>query len=459
MYQGAVLTRAFCTATATGWSPINGLGLHTLQLQILRQGLARLKVGGRLVYSTCSLNPHENEAVVAAALTTAAADGGGGVELVDCGKELPGLRRLPGQRTWRVLLPNGAAGEPSAKSEAGATGGGEQQWYSSYAEVPGSLASSLSLPPTVFPPPPDVAATLGLEKVWRLLPHHQDTGGFFVCVFRRTAAPASGGSGGIRRPIGLAKPSRKLRKKAKKQAAAETGAVVGGTGWSPLGVVEAAAVRSAVEFLALDGTAAGRAVFAGGNDGQLLRRGERVHLLTDAAAALATDRAGLQLVSAGSAVLEPGVGSRSSLADGEEEHAGGGYVVPQAALALAMRWMGADGSGRVVTLSARGARALLQAKRSGTHGGRLRCAVDDDDEDEEQGAEGVDAAAVCAMPAGGCIALFAAEGEEGDPGGTVALSCWKSDPCWLQVSNGSDKAALAAAAAQMDLLDPPTQAE
>ena len=160
-----------------------------------------------MVYSTCSLNPHENEAVVAAALTTAAADGGGGVELVDCGTELPGLRRLPGQRSRRVLLPTAGP----AKKKAGAAAAGEQQWYSSYADVPRSLASSLSLPPTVFPPPAEVAATLGLEKAWRLLPHHQDTGGFFVCVLRRTApAPANGGGGGsIPRPIGLARPSRK----------------------------------------------------------------------------------------------------------------------------------------------------------------------------------------------------------------------------------------------------------
>ena len=45
-----------------------GHGLHSLQLEILIKGLSLLKKGGRLVYSTCSFNPIENEAVVAAAL-------------------------------------------------------------------------------------------------------------------------------------------------------------------------------------------------------------------------------------------------------------------------------------------------------------------------------------------------------------------------------------------------------
>ena len=233
--------------------------------------------------------------------------------------------------------------------------------------------------------------------------------------------------------------------------------------------------RCAAEFLTLDGTAAGRAVFMGGHEKQFFRRGERVHLLTAAAASLVSNT-GMQLVSAGSAVLEPGVGSKSTLVE-EEEHAGAGYVVPQAALTLALRWVGTRGSDRVVKLSPGSMRELLQAKRSGTHGGRLRCAVDDDEEQLRlhQGmpeAEGIGEGAmeaVFAMPAGGCIALLVAEEEEesSDAGGTaedlrsgtVALSCWKSDPCWLQISNGSDKAALAAVAAQLNMLDPPTQAE
>lgn len=41
-----------------------GHSLHPLQLEILLRGLKLTKQYGRLVYSTCSFNPIENEAVV-----------------------------------------------------------------------------------------------------------------------------------------------------------------------------------------------------------------------------------------------------------------------------------------------------------------------------------------------------------------------------------------------------------
>ena len=40
-------------------------GLHALQVRITLHSATLLKVGGRLVYSTCSFNPVEDEAVVA----------------------------------------------------------------------------------------------------------------------------------------------------------------------------------------------------------------------------------------------------------------------------------------------------------------------------------------------------------------------------------------------------------
>ena len=45
------------------WDVRHGLGLHALQLAILSRGIELLGYGGRLVYSTCSLNPIEDEAV------------------------------------------------------------------------------------------------------------------------------------------------------------------------------------------------------------------------------------------------------------------------------------------------------------------------------------------------------------------------------------------------------------
>ena len=53
------------------WTVGAALANHPVQLSILRRALRLLAPGGKLVYSTCSLNPIEDEAVVAAALLTA----------------------------------------------------------------------------------------------------------------------------------------------------------------------------------------------------------------------------------------------------------------------------------------------------------------------------------------------------------------------------------------------------
>ncbi|CAN0114639.1 unnamed protein product, partial [Ectocarpus sp. 12 AP-2014] len=81
------------------WTVAGGLGLHPLQLLITLRGAAMLKIGGKMVYSTCSLNPIEDEAVVAEVLRRC----GGNLELEDCHSTLPGLKTRPGLHTWPVL--------------------------------------------------------------------------------------------------------------------------------------------------------------------------------------------------------------------------------------------------------------------------------------------------------------------------------------------------------------------
>jgi len=72
-----ILVDAPCTGSGTTrknpdvwgkWLPSGGRSLHDLQVALLSKASALVKPGGRVVYSTCSLDPVEDEAVVAEAL-------------------------------------------------------------------------------------------------------------------------------------------------------------------------------------------------------------------------------------------------------------------------------------------------------------------------------------------------------------------------------------------------------
>ena len=67
-------------------------------MKILVRGLELLSEDGRLVYSTCTMNPIEDEAVIATAVTMAK----GAVEVVDVSPELPNLKRSSGLTKWKV---------------------------------------------------------------------------------------------------------------------------------------------------------------------------------------------------------------------------------------------------------------------------------------------------------------------------------------------------------------------
>ncbi|XP_054434321.1 RNA cytosine C(5)-methyltransferase NSUN2 [Pteronotus mesoamericanus] len=140
------------------WTTLNSLQLHGLQLRIATRGAEQLVEGGRMVYSTCSLNPVEDEAVIASLLEKSE----GALELADVSSELPGLKWMPGLTHWKVMTKDG-------------------QWFAEWDEVPHSRHTQIR--PTMFPPKdPEKLQAMHLERCLRILPHHQNTGGFFVAV-------------------------------------------------------------------------------------------------------------------------------------------------------------------------------------------------------------------------------------------------------------------------------------
>lgn len=161
------------------WSPHDGISLHPLQIQIAQKGLGQLQPGGYLVYSTCSMNPIEDEAVIAELLRA----GGPEFELVDVSGRLEGLRRCAGVDDWKVfdrsLRPVPSFADVVARVEADDDARAVRAFHAS-----------------MFPPSNEERALFHLDRCVRVLPHQQDSGGFFIALLHRKlpeggyAAPA-----------------------------------------------------------------------------------------------------------------------------------------------------------------------------------------------------------------------------------------------------------------------------
>lgn len=153
------------------WQPGSALGLHATQIRILVRALQLLKVGGRVVYSTCSMNPVENESVVASAIERCG--GASNVEIVDCSDQLPNLVRRPGMRTWKIMDKAHRIWDTWEEVEKFAREENE-------GVVPGRVSQSMF---------PKLSGTdcydLPLERCMRVYPHLQDTGGFFITVLEK----------------------------------------------------------------------------------------------------------------------------------------------------------------------------------------------------------------------------------------------------------------------------------
>ena len=150
------------------WNPANALGLFTTQVRILVRALQMLKVGGRVVYSTCSMNPVENEAVIATAIERC-----GGlpkVGLLDCSDVLPKLYRRSGMNSWKVMDKTGRCW---------------QSWSEVQKTMDENGIEGLGRLNEGMFPRSEETETLPLERCMRVYPHLQDTGGFFITVLEK----------------------------------------------------------------------------------------------------------------------------------------------------------------------------------------------------------------------------------------------------------------------------------
>jgi len=145
------------------WSYKFGLNLHKIQRNLLRKGLKLLAKGGILIYSTCSLNPIENEAVVSSILEEFI----GKLELIDIKEKFQEFQKdfeaisRPGLKKWKVLT-------RIKKKDV---------WFEKFEEIPkegkGVIEKSMF---SQYP---------GIERTRRIYPHLGNTGGFYLAMIRK----------------------------------------------------------------------------------------------------------------------------------------------------------------------------------------------------------------------------------------------------------------------------------
>jgi 16S rRNA C967 or C1407 C5-methylase (RsmB/RsmF family) len=211
------------------WTVVNHLQLHKIQVRLLVRSLQLVKKGGRVVYSTCSLDPIENEAVVASAIAEV-----GGPDVYKIipipphftlgpKNETRAMNYSPGTSHWVVPDPRFSHNN--------------QLFYNMYDEVPEQFKMK-NIVPSMFPPrsriveenkivtgneilterttqnenanqevfardltsecverrkayqlTKDETSVLGryLRNCCRILPQHLDSGGFFCAVIERSS--------------------------------------------------------------------------------------------------------------------------------------------------------------------------------------------------------------------------------------------------------------------------------
>eukprot|EP00756_Hemistasia_phaeocysticola_P048626 Hpha_TRINITY_DN23040_c0_g1::TRINITY_DN23040_c0_g1_i1::g.109456::m.109456/K15335/NSUN2; tRNA (cytosine34-C5)-methyltransferase len=166
------------------WTASLGSAVHKAQIGILRRCMELLKVGGRVVYSTCSMNPVEDEAVLASCILGSRDT----FRVLDVSSELPQLRRCDGVHSWVMVTKDGVT-------------------YSRWEDVPEAVRHKEGWTLSMFPPSEEKLIEMGIRHSMRFLPHLQDTGGFFVAVLEKTAEAPSTRASRLRKARPAATPA------------------------------------------------------------------------------------------------------------------------------------------------------------------------------------------------------------------------------------------------------------
>jgi 16S rRNA C967 or C1407 C5-methylase (RsmB/RsmF family) len=182
---------------------VSGYILHPTQYNIARRGIRLLKKDGLMVYSTCSLNPIENEAVVAHLLRTHR----GVIELVDTTDMVAGLKRRQGLEEWVCAMmltdesiPESKGAAEEEEEEDGAVIEGcpanrylkvfkDRQEYDEFMKQ--DNAPKKWIPRSAWPPTEEEKAWMNLKRCMRIMPQDNNTSGFFVCLLRKVAERAT----------------------------------------------------------------------------------------------------------------------------------------------------------------------------------------------------------------------------------------------------------------------------
>lgn len=142
------------------WTPGPGNARHHVQWAILKRSAELTAKGGVIAYSSCAMNPIENEAVVQRLLRAAA----GGFEVEVMEKPPADLEFAEGHAHWKVL-------------------DSEMTVYERYEDVIERFRTQIH--PEMFPSQ-NGEYREQLKRCARLLPHLNNDGGFFVAMLRKT---------------------------------------------------------------------------------------------------------------------------------------------------------------------------------------------------------------------------------------------------------------------------------